>query len=155
MSAQGVLVADHAVERAAGADTFLLCKFLIRHRILAVQFLPRAHHVDVVERLSYPVLMMFGKVESRLAAKCLQFGSIAPADAPHILDGTPFQSLLPFVVRINHAAMLICSIFLRQFRGNLGQCLVGSQSDADWKSHFALHSLMQVFSPLLPLNIDH
>ena len=78
-------------------------------------------------------------------------GSIAPADAPDILDGTPFQSLLPFVVRIDHAAVLICSIFLRQFRGNLGQCLVGSQSDADWQSHLTLHSLVQILSPRLQL----
>ena len=67
VSAQGVLVADHAVERATGADAFLLCKFLIRHSIHAVQFLPRAHHVDVVERLSYPILVMLGKVEGRFA----------------------------------------------------------------------------------------
>ena len=68
VSAQGVLVADHAVERATGADAFLLSQLLVRHGILTVQFLPGADDVDVVERLSYPVLMMLGKVESRLAA---------------------------------------------------------------------------------------
>ena len=63
VSAQGVLVAYHAIERAAGADTLLLCQRLIRHSILAIQFLPRSDDVDVVERQSYPVLMMLGKVE--------------------------------------------------------------------------------------------
>ena len=67
VSAQGVLVAYHAIERAAGADRFLLSQFFVRNGILAVQFLPGTHHVDVVERLSYPILVMLGKVEGRFA----------------------------------------------------------------------------------------
>ena len=47
--------------------------------------------------------------------------------------------------------MLIGSIFLRQLRGNLGQCLVGSQTDADWQAYLALYTLMKVLAPCLQL----
>jgi hypothetical protein len=47
--------------------------------------------------------------------------------------------------------MLIDGIFLCQFRGYLGQCLVGSQSDADRQAHLALYPPMQVFAPRLQL----
>jgi len=61
VSTKCVLVAYHAIERAAGANRFLLCQFLVRHSILAVQFLPRATmlmllnvwHAEV-HRVKYP-----------------------------------------------------------------------------------------------------
>ena len=120
MGSQSVEVGNHAIERAAGTDAFLFGQLLVGYYILAIQLLPRADNVDVVERLAHPVLVVLGKVESRAATQGLKTGSIAAADAPDILDGTPLKGTLALVVVVDHAAMLIDLVFLGQLRGNLG-----------------------------------
>lgn len=62
MGSQCFYITYHAIERAAGTDGFLLRQLLIRHNILTVQFLPGADDVDVIERQSYPVLVVLRKV---------------------------------------------------------------------------------------------
>ena len=94
---------------------------------------------------------MLGEVKGCLATQYLQLSSIASANAPNVLDGTPLQGTLSFVVVVYHAAMVIDLKLLRQFRCNLRQRLRGSQSDADRHSHLAFHPLMQPFAPLLQL----
>ena len=63
MGAQRLIVADHPIERTAGANRFLLGQFLIGHNIVAVQFAPCSDHINVVERLAHPFLVMPGKLE--------------------------------------------------------------------------------------------
>ena len=65
MSAQGFEVAHHTVEAAAGADTLFLGQFLVRHAVFAIEFLPRAHNVDVVEHLPHPIFVMGSKIVCR------------------------------------------------------------------------------------------
>lgn len=62
MRAQLVLVCDHPAEGTAGADALLLRQLLIGHDVLAVEFLPCAHDVDIVEREAHPVAMVLGKI---------------------------------------------------------------------------------------------
>ena len=47
--------------------------------------------------------------------------------------------------------MLIHLVLLRQFRGCLGKCLRGSQSDADRHTYLTLYPLMQVLAPFLKM----
>ena len=88
---QRVEVGNHPVEIATGADAFLLRQFLIRHHILAVEFLPGAQDIDVVEGHPHPVLVVDGEVVGGAASEGLQLGGIPSADAPDILHGEPFQ----------------------------------------------------------------
>ena len=86
MGSQRFYVPYHAIERTAGTYTFLLRQFLIRHHILTVQFLPRADDIDVIERQPYPILMVLRKVIGSMYAEGFEFSSIAPADAPDIIN---------------------------------------------------------------------
>ena len=71
MGTQRFYITYHTIERAAGADGFLLRQFLIRYHILTVEFLPGADDVDVIECQPYPVLMVLGKVVGSIYAKGL------------------------------------------------------------------------------------
>ena len=71
MGTQSFYITNHPVERAAGTNAFLLRQFLIWHYILAIQLLPRADDVDVVERQPYPVLVVLCKVIGSVYAEGL------------------------------------------------------------------------------------
>ena len=72
VSPKRFLVGNHPIKRAAGADGFLLCQLFIRHDILAVEFLPSTHDVNIIEGLTHPIFEMFRKVESRSAAQGME-----------------------------------------------------------------------------------
>ena len=66
MGAEGVEIGYHSIETPAGTDAFLLRQLFVGDDILAIELLPGADDIDIVERQSYPILMMLGEVISRL-----------------------------------------------------------------------------------------
>ena len=120
MGIQGVEVGNHPIETATGADAFLLRQLmigahhhLIRHHILAVEFLPGAQDIDVVESHSHPVLVVDGEVVGSAASEGLQLGGIPSADAPDILHGEPFQGGNAVRVVVDEAAVAVHLELLR------------------------------------------
>ena len=155
MCAQLVLVCYHPAERTAGADALLLRQLLIGHDVLAVEFLPCAHDVDIVEREAHPVAMVLGKVVGGLASQRLQLGGIAASDAPHVFHGQPFQRGYAVVVVVDDAAVTVHLELLRQFRGDLRQRLVRCEADAHGQPHGAPDALVQTLAPLLEIDALH
>ena len=91
VSPKRFLVGDHPIKRATSADRFLLCKFLIGNYILAIEFLPNTHNVNIIKGQSHPIFVVFREVESRSAAQGMESLSVSSADAPDIFHRQPFQ----------------------------------------------------------------
>ena len=126
VSPKRFLVGDHPIKRAAGADGFLLSQLLIRHDILSVEFLPSTDNVNIIEGLTYPVLMMFREVKSRSAAQGMESLSVPSADAPDIFHWQPFQGGDAVFVVVDDATMTIYFELLANLEAILARVLLGA-----------------------------
>src|SRR5574344_2218862 len=84
MSTKSIKVGNHAIERTAGTDGFLLSHFLIGHTVFAIQFAPCTFYHDVVEGGLNPSLVVFCKIIGCLHTKSFEFCSIASPNAPNL-----------------------------------------------------------------------
>jgi len=77
---------------------------------------------------------MAGEVEGGLDAQRLQTGSIASPDAPYLFNLVLFEGLDASFISIDEATMIKALVLLGIVAGHLGQCLRGSNADADGHS---------------------
>src|SRR5574344_753572 len=87
MSTKSIKVGNHAIERTAGTDGFLLSHFLIGNTVFTVQFSPSTLNDDVVKCCVYPTLVMLCKVIGSLHTKCFETCSITSPNAPNFING--------------------------------------------------------------------
>lgn len=99
--------------------------------------------------------MVDGEVVGGTASEGLQLGGIPSADAPDILHGEPFQGGNAVRVVVDEAAVAIDLKFFGEFRSDLGEGLVGGQSDTDGHPHRLPDALVQVFAPVLECAFSH
>ena len=155
MSPKHCLVRNHTVEAPAGADGFLRCQRCIGDYILAVEFLPSTHDVNIIEGLTHPIFVMFREVESRSTAQGMESLCVSSADAPDIFHRQPFQGGDAVLVVVDDATMTLHLKFFSQFGGALRKCLIRRQSDADRHAHRTFDATIKVLAPLLQVDVLH
>ena len=146
----------HLRERARGAHTLLrhMLHVIDRDAVLSIKFPPGALGKHV-ERGADERAAQVRKVEGALYLILLELILPSPADAPHVADRKEAEGLEPFVVRINHAAVVITRIAFGKLACHLREGLRTGYADAHRHTQATENRLVEILTPRLEIHVLH